>query len=812
MSVDETHAARIAAELALEERQVAATAALLADDCTVPFIARYRKEATGGLDEVAIAAVRDRLAQLTRLEERRRAVLKSLEHQGKLTDELKAAVLAADTMTALEDIYLPFRPKRRTRATMAREKGLEPLADLLFAQGEGDPAAAAAAYVDAEKGVASADDALAGARDILAERISEDREARVRMRALFRARGMFRTKVVAGREQQGKKFRDYFAWEEPVGRAPSHRILAMRRGEEEGVLTLRVAPPEDEAVALLRGLFIRGDTPAAGHVLLALTDGYKRLLSIAMATEVRQASKRWADAEAIEVFAENLRELLLAPPLGQKRVLAIDPGFRTGCKLACLDPQGKLLHTDTIYPHPPKNQADEAAAAVKALCEQFQIEAVAIGNGTAGRETEAFVRGLDLPAKPVIVLVDESGASVYSASKAARDEFPSHDVALRGAVSIARRLMDPLAELVKIKPKSIGVGQYQHDVDQGELRRGLDDVVASCVNRVGVEVNTASRELLTYVSGLGPALGRAIVKRRDAHGPFRSRQELLTVPRLGPKAFEQAAGFLRIRDAENPLDASAVHPESYPIVDAMARDLGCTVADLLGRADLRERIDPRKYATETVGLPTLTDILAELEKPGRDPRRAFEPFRFAEGVNTLDDLKPGMSLPGIVTNVTQFGAFVDVGVHQDGLVHISQLADRFVRDPAQVVKVHQNVTVRVLDIDRERQRISLSMRTREAPPKRDDRPTPGHAAPSPPKPGQGAPPAAQEPQRRGPRRQPPKQGRPPRRERPTRSRPSQRPPRHTETRRPPRPDPRHDTANPFHDLWKFVEPDDDQEA
>jgi uncharacterized protein len=728
--MNDQHAMRIATELGLSTRQVTATAALLADQCTVPFIARYRKEATGGLDEVAITAIRDRLAQLQALDERRQAVLKSLEEQGKLSDELKAKVMAAETMAVLEDIYLPYRPKRRTRAAIAREKGLEPLADLLMAQGDGDPAGQAAAFVNAEKGVETVEDALTGARDILAERVSEDEAARARMRELFRAKATFRCKAVADKqaEPEASKFRDYFAWEEPVATAPSHRILAMRRGEDAGFLFFRATPPEEDALALLEALFVKAGNAAGEQVRLAAKDGYKRLLCPSMEGELRLETKKRADEEAIRVFAENLRVLLLAPPLGQKNVLAIDPGFRTGCKVVCLDRQGKLLHHEAIFPHEPQKRADETAATLAALCAKFQIEAIAIGNGTAGRETEAFVRGLDLPGKPIIVLVNESGASVYSASEVARDEFPDHDVTVRGAVSIGRRLMDPLAELVKIDPKSIGVGQYQHDVDQAALKRSLDDVAMSCVNSVGVEANTASKELLVYVSGLGPALAKAIVARRNEHGPFRTRQELRSVPRLGPKAFEQAAGFLRIRGGDNPLDASAVHPESYPIVDAMARDLGCTVSDLMQSPDRRTRIKLQQYATDTVGLPTLTDILAELAKPGRDPREKFEPFAFAEGVKTLADLKPGMRLPGIVTNVTRFGAFVDVGVHQDGLVHISQLANRFVRDPSEVVKVHQKVTVRVLEVDLERKRIALSMR--------DDAPAPA-APPLPPGEGGG---------------------------------------------------------------------------
>jgi len=710
--VNEQYAAKIATELGVGMQQAAATVALLADACTVPFIARYRKEATGGLDEVAITSIRDRLAQLRALDERRKAILKSLDEQGKLTDELQAKVAGADTLAALEDIYLPFRPKRRTRATMAKEKGLGPLADLLMAQGNDDPAAAAEAFVDAEKGVETVEDALAGARDIIAEAVAQDETARSRMRDVFMDKAMFRCKAVADKktEPEAGKFRDYFDWEELACDAPSHRILAMRRGEDAGFLSFRVTPPEDDALGVLEAQFVKGRNAASEQVRLAVKDGYKRLLCGAMETEARLGTKKRADEEAIRVFAENLRELLLAAPLGQKNVLAIDPGFRTGCKVVCLDRQGKLLHHEVIFPHNGERQAVAAGAAVSALCEKFGIEAIAIGNGTAGRETEAFVRGLDLPGKPVIVLVNESGASIYSASEVAREEFADEDVTVRGTVSIGRRLMDPLAELVKLDPKSIGVGQYQHDVDQTALKTSLGDVVTSCVNGVGVEVNTASKELLVYVSGLSPTLARGVVAYRNEHGPFARRKELLKVPRLGPKAFEQAAGFLRIRGGDDPLDASAVHPESYPVVAAMASDLGCTVTDLMRSPDRRARIKPEKYVSDTVGLPTLTDILAELAKPGRDPREKFEQFAFAEGVNAIEDLAEGMRLPGIVTNVTRFGAFVDVGVHQDGLVHISQLANRFVREPSEVVKVHQRVMVRVVEVDLERNRIALSMR------------------------------------------------------------------------------------------------------
>jgi uncharacterized protein len=709
--MSEAHIPKIAQELSLTQKQVQATADLLNEGATVPFIARYRKEATGSLDEVAITAIRDRLNQLMELDKRREAILKSLEERGQLTDELKEKILSAETMVVLEDIYLPYRPKRRTRATIAKEKGLEPLAQLLFAQNDMDPLAEAAAFVDPEKGVDSAEDALAGARDIIAEWVNEDQTARARMRDFYSSKAVFKSKVIPEKEAEGIKYKDYFDWEEPVNTAPSHRILAMRRGEKEGFLTLRVLSPEDEALEILDGLFVKGEGPASQQVQMAVHDSYKRLLSPSMETEIRLATKKRADEEAIRVFVENLRQLLLAPPLGQKNVLAIDPGFRTGCKVVCLDRQGKLLHTETIYPLQSEKAAADARSKILEMCERFSIEAIAVGNGTAGRETETFIRGLDLSKNIHLVMVNESGASVYSASEVAREEFPDQDVTVRGAVSIGRRLMDPLAELVKIDPKSIGVGQYQHDVDQGALKSSLDDVVVSCVNRVGVEVNTASKQLLTYVSGLGPQLAKGIVEYRNEHGPFQSREGLKQVSRLGPKAFEQAAGFLRIRDGENPLDRSAVHPESYPIVDAMVRDLGCSVLDLMREEKLLEKIDLEQYVSEKVGLPTLNDILSELSKPGRDPREQFETFRFEEGVEKIEDVKPGMKLPGIVTNLTAFGVFVDIGVHQDGLVHISELSNRFVKNPAEVVKVHQRVLVTVLDVDLERRRVSLSMKS-----------------------------------------------------------------------------------------------------
>lgn len=709
--MNDKHTTKIADELNLRQEQVMATASLLEDGATVPFIARYRKEATGSLDEVAITAIRDRKTQLEELDSRRESILKSLQERELLTDDLKEKILAAETLSTLEDIYLPYRPKRRTRATIAKEKGLEPLAKIIFEQKEDtDPLAEARAYVDPEKGVETPEDALAGSRDIIAEWVNENEEARKQMRALFANKGLFRSKVIADKETEGAKFRDYFEWEEPVTTAPSHRILAMRRGEKEGFLGLYVQPPDDIALALLESMFVRGTGQASHEVKTAVQDGYKRLLCRSMETEIRVETKQRADLEAIKIFADNLRELLLAPPLGQKNVMAIDPGIRTGCKVACLDRQGKLLHVATVYPFQSENAQKAAAAKLRELFDAYEVEAITVGNGTGGRETVSFVKSLDLPKNAPVVMVNESGASVYSASKVARAEFPDLDVSLRGAVSIGRRLMDPLAELVKIEPKSIGVGQYQHDVNQQALKNSLDDVVVSCVNAVGVEVNTASEQLLTYVSGLGPQLARNIIAYRNESGPLTSRKDLKKVPRLGPKAFEQAAGFLRIKNGTNALDASAVHPESYDTVEAMAADLGCEVTDLLKDKTLREKIDPQSYVTDKVGMPTLTDILAELAKPGRDPRKQFEGFDFTEGIETIEDLRPGMKLPGVVTNVTAFGAFVDIGVHQDGLVHVSQLADRFVKDPHKVVKVNQKVTVTVLNVDLERKRISLSMR------------------------------------------------------------------------------------------------------
>jgi protein Tex len=713
------HIAKIAHELKLQANQVRAVRALLDDGATVPFIARYRKEATGSLDEVQIGTIRDRLEQLHEVDERREAILKSLAERSLLTDELKKKLGVAETLTVLEDIYLPFRPKKRTRATSAKEKGLEPLADFLFqnqADAAADPVKEAHRFVvkseEEEKSVATVEDALAGARDILAERMNDDESARTRTRELFQAKGVLNSKVVTGKEEEGAKFKDYFDWGEPATKAPSHRILAIRRGESEGFLYFRIQPPEEEGLAIMESLFVRGKSRCAEQVKLSAHDGYKRLLKISMETEARIALKKRADEEAIKVFSDNIRELLMAAPLGRKKVLAIDPGFRTGCKIVCLDAQGKLLHHDVVYLEQGSRNASEAATKIRGYCQHFGIEAVAIGNGTAGRETETFVRGLELPKTIAVVMVNESGASIYSASEVARQEFPDQDVTVRGAVSIGRRLMDPLAELVKIDPKSIGVGQYQHDVDQRALKRSLDDVVMSCVNSVGVELNTASPQVLAYVSGLNAQLAENIVTYRNANGPFVDRQQLLNVPRLGPKTFQQAAGFLRIREGTHPLDASAVHPESYSIVDRMAGDHGCTVQDLMRDVALRKGIRLESYITDAIGLPTLTDIMSELAKPGRDPREQFEIFSFTEGITKLEDLKPGLKLPGIITNVTAFGAFVDVGVHQDGLVHISQLSDSFVKNPADVVKVHQKVQVTVLEVDLPRKRIALSMKSR----------------------------------------------------------------------------------------------------
>lgn len=701
---------KIAGELSISAKQVSDTAQMIAEGATVPFIARYRKEVTGSLDEVAVTAIRDRLTQLEELENRRTAIIKSLTERNLLTDELTEKIAAAETMSSLEDIYLPFRPKRRTRATIAREKGLEPLAVKLFAQDDFDVAGEAAVFISEEKAVTSIEEALAGARDIIAEWVNEDQDARAKMRTLFLDKGIISCRVLPDKTETAIKYKDYYEWEEPVATAPSHRVLAMRRGEREEFLILRMTPPAEEALSILEEMFVRGSNDAAEQVRLACHDSYKRLLSMSMETEVRLATKKRADETAIKIFADNLRQLLLAPPLGQKAVLAVDPGFRTGCKTVCLDRQGKLLAHEAIFPLLSEKAREAAAQTVRDFCRKYSIEAIAVGNGTAGRETEAFLKSLNLPGEIPVVMVNESGASVYSASPLARDEFPDEDITVRGAVSIGRRLMDPLAELVKIEPKAIGVGQYQHDVDQDGLQRCLDDMVVSCVNAVGVEVNTASAQLLSYVSGLGPSLAENIVKHRDENGPFPTREELKKVKRLGAKAYEQAAGFLRIRDSVNPLDASAVHPESYSIVEKMAGNQGCTVADLMADEARRQKINLNDYVTDKVGLPTLKDIMAELAKPGRDPREQFENVVFAEGIEKISDLIPGMKLTGVVTNITAFGAFVDIGVHQDGLVHLSEMADRFVKTPADVVKVNQKVEVTVMAVDEQRNRISLSMK------------------------------------------------------------------------------------------------------
>lgn len=715
------HIQLVAQELSIGTKQVDATLTLLDEGATVPFISRYRKELTGSLDEVEVATIRDRIQQLRELDKRREAILKSIEEQGKLTDDLRKQIMEAATMAVLEDIYLPYKPKRKTKASVAREKGLEPLALSILEQDRNDPEAEAEQYINEEKGVLAVADALQGARDIIAELIAENADARAKMRDLFWEKATLKAEVFKGKEEEGIKYKDYFEWEEPLKTAPSHRILAIRRGEKELILKLDILPPEEDAIELLEKLFIKANQAKSQQVKLAIEDGYKRLLKPGMETEIRLLSKQKADEEAIKVFAENARQLLLAAPMGQKNVLALDPGFRTGCKLVCLDKQGKLLENTTIYPFTGAGNLKEAEQTLVYLVNKYEIEAIAIGNGTASRETEEFVRKQGL--KDVqVVMVNESGASIYSASEVAREEFPDHDITVRGAVSIGRRLMDPLAELVKIDPKSIGVGQYQHDVDQNKLQTSLDDTVISCVNAVGVELNTASKQILAYVSGLGPQLAQNIVEYRNLHGAFKNRESLKKVARLGDKAFEQAAGFLRIRNAEHPLDASAVHPERYALVEQMAKDLGCKVEDLLVNDALRKQINLQKYISDEVGLPTLKDILAELAKPGRDPREQFESFTFADGINKMEDLRVGMKVPGIVTNITNFGAFVDIGVHQDGLVHLSQMADRFIQNPNEVVKVQQRVEVTVTEVDVARKRIALSMKGNTSPLKKADKP------------------------------------------------------------------------------------------
>ncbi len=709
----DNHASRIAKVLGLAPRSVTATISLLDEGCTIPFIARYRKEATGSLDEVAIANIRDSLQAFKELEKRRASILDSLQERQLLSDELKAKIDAADNLTELEDIYLPYKVKRKTRASQAREKGLEPLAKQIFEYKCANPEVTAKEFVSEEKGVATGEEALTGARDIIAEWINEDEQTRKTMRRHWMQNSFIASKVGKGKETDGAKFQDYFSFSESTSKIPSHRILALFRGENEEILKVSVGPEEEPSIAILDSRFVRGaKSPCGIEVKKAVQDCYKRLLAPSMETEMRTYLKEKADAEAINVFVQNLKELLMAAPLGEKSVLAIDPGFRTGCKIVCLSKQGELKHNDVIYPL--EKSKYEAEHKVLDLIKRFEIEAIALGNGTASRETETFLKAIDYKTvgltAPPLILVNESGASIYSASPVAREEFPDHDITVRGAVSIGRRLIDPLAELVKIDAKSIGVGQYQHDVNQSQLGASLDDTVSSCVNSVGVELNTASKELLSYVSGLGPQLAGNIVKYRGENGPFRSRAELKKVPRLGAKAFEQCAGFLRIRNAANPLDSSAVHPERYELVQTMAKDLSRQVKDLMSDSQLRKSIRIEKYVSDAVGLPTLQDILSELEKPGRDPREQLVPMQFKDGVNSIADLEEGMRLPGVITNVTAFGAFVDIGVHQDGLVHVSELANKFVKDPSEVVKVSQRVDVMVLNVDKDRKRISLSMK------------------------------------------------------------------------------------------------------
>jgi uncharacterized protein len=701
----------IAKKLGLQEWQVENTIRLLDDGATIPFISRYRKEMTGSLDEVKLMNIKEEFDRLKELAKRRESIIKSIEEQEKMTPELREKIDASLTMSELEDVYLPYKPKRRTRATIAREKGLEPLAVIIMKQQEQDPSQKAGEFLN--DNVETVEEAIAGSADIIAEWISEDEKARRQLRRLYEKEAVIFSKAVKGKETEGIKYSDYFDWSEPLKKCPSHRLLAMRRGEDEGFLRLSIEPVEANAIELLDEIFIKGHNASSDIVGNAITDSWKRLLSPSMETEFRGFSKEKADTEAIGVFAENLRQLLLASPLGEMNVLAIDPGYRTGCKIVCLSKQGNLVHNETIYPHPPQNQTALSVKKILSLVNAYKIEAIAIGNGTASRETEDFMRWIKFDRDLKVFVVSEAGASIYSASKIARDEFPDYDVTVRGAISIGRRLMDPLAELVKIDPKSIGVGQYQHDVDQGKLHNSLDEGVKSCVNAVGVEVNTASSHLLTYVSGLGPQLAQNIIDYRSENGPFSSRNELLKVKRMGAKAYEQSAGFLRIRGAENPLDSSAVHPESYHVVENMARDLGIDVSELISNEEKRKEIKPEKYITLTTGLPTLKDIVDELAKPGRDPRTKIKEFRFAD-VHTMEDLKTGMLLPGIVTNITKFGAFVDIGVKQDGLVHVSNLSRNYVQDPATVVKLHQHVMVKVIAIDTERKRIQLSMKDVES--------------------------------------------------------------------------------------------------
>lgn len=699
--------AMISAALGISEKQIAHTLSLLADGATIPFISRYRKEMTGGLDEVQIEAIQTHYEKLNETAKRKETILNTIREQGRMTPELQKRIEDTWDNTLLEDIYLPYKPKRKTRAEAARQKGLEPLATLLLLQREAQPAKRAEAFVKGE--VKNVDDALKGARDIIAEQINENERARNTLRNAFARQAVLTAKVVKGKEEEGAKYRDYFDCSEPLKRCSSHRLLAIRRGEAEGLLKVSISPDDEECVNRLEKQFVCSRNACGEQVAEAVQDAYKRLLKPSIETEFAAQSKERADEEAIRVFAENLRQLLLASPLGQKRVMGIDPGFRTGCKVVCLDAQGNLLHNENIYPHPPVNKGNEAFSKLQKMIEAYKIEAVAIGNGTASRETEDFLKRQIFSREIQIFIVSEQGASIYSASKIAREEFPDYDVTVRGAVSIARRLMDPLAELVKIDPKSIGVGQYQHDVDQTKLKKSLDQTVEYCVNQVGVNLNTASSHLLTYISGLGPQLAQNIVNCRAENGPFQSRKELLKVPRMGAKAFEQCAGFLRIEGAKNPLDNTAVHPESYHIVEEMAKDLGCSVTELIARKELRLKIQPERYLSPTVGMPTLKDILQELDKPGRDPRGQIKVFEFDKNVRTIDDLRIGMELPGIVGNITNFGAFVDIGIKENGLVHLSQLAQRYVSDPNEIVSIHQHVRVRVLSVDAERKRIQLSM-------------------------------------------------------------------------------------------------------
>ena len=703
---------QIAKEMDLAPNHVANVVKLLNEGATIPFIARYRKEMTGTMNEEVVAAIQKRLEQLVELLKRKESVIASIREQEKLTPELEQKILDAATMQEVEDLYLPYKPKRRTRAAMAREKGLEPLAAQLMAQNVDEVERLAARYVNATKGVATVEEALQGAKDIMAEWVSEHINGRNRIRKLFHTTGEISATVIKGKEEEGKTYQQYFDFSEPIAKAPSHRILALFRAEEEGVLRVKVKVDDGAAIKMLGNIFLKRDNASSAVVSEAIADSWKRLLEPSIETEIRNFYKEKADETAIRVFAENLKQLLLAAPMGQKRVLAIDPGFRTGCKVVVLSETGALLHNETIYPHPPKSDVAGAMRKVKSLVDAYKIQVIAIGNGTAGRETEDFIRYIRFDRDLTAVMVSESGASVYSASKIARDEFPDYDITVRGAVSIGRRLMDPLAELVKIDPKSIGVGQYQHDVDQKKLGESLDQTVMSCVNAVGVELNTASQQLLSYVSGVGPALASNIIGYREEHGGFKNRKQLHEVPRLGDKAFEQCAGFLRIHDGDNPLDQSAVHPESYHIVEKMAKRQGVKVNDLVGNKELIAKIDPKDYVEQEFGMETVSDILKELEKPGRDPRQSFVAFEFDKDIRDIEDLKPGMTLNGIVTNITAFGAFVDIGVHQDGLVHISQMADHYIKDPNEVVRLNQRVRVKVLDVDVDRKRISLSLRNK----------------------------------------------------------------------------------------------------